>query len=147
MATVLKQNLYDTIVSVLTTELNTLTNASFAISSARGSDATTPAALFGDWELVLASLNPTGTPTVELYQIRSADGTNYDDPNAASQPSIGTFSGSFELTTGAAAKRKVLADVPEPPGLSKAIVKNNSGVTFAGTLNTVKVRPHNLQNV
>lgn len=147
MATTLKQALYASIVSVMTTELNSLGSTSWAISGAMGSDATTAAELLGDFELYLASLTPTGTPFVDLYLIRAADGTNYQDPNSAAQPPQSAYVGSFETTTGAGAKRIVLPDIPLPPGLFKAVVKNNTNVSLASSGNTLKFRPHSLQNV
>ena len=147
MATTLQKKLYDSIVSCMTTELNSLANGSLAISGAMGSDATTAAALYADFELALASLNPTGTPVIELYLLRAADGSNYEDPNSGAQPSLTAFVGSFSVTTGSAAKRAVLPDIWIPPGLWKAVVKNGTGVSFASSGSTLKYRPYNLQNV
>lgn len=143
MATVLKQNLYGTIVSLLTTELNALANGSAATGSAAGSDAVTAAELYGDFELALASLTPTGTPSCDLYLIRSADGTNYEDAT----PPPNSFVGTFTTTTGAGVKRSVLRDIPLPPGLYKPILVNNTNVALAASGSTLKVRPHSLQNV
>lgn len=147
MATVLKQNTYDTIISVMTTELNSLASAGYAISAAMGADATAQA-LYGDIETVLASLNPTGTPTIDYWFDKSADGTNYEDPGSAAAPPGTAFVGSAPTTTGSAAKRPgIIPNVPLPPGLFKVIAQNNTNVSLGASGNTTKIRPHNLQSV
>lgn len=146
MATSLKQELYGTDVPVFTTGLNSLADGSGATSAALGSDATTAQPLYGDFVLVLASLTPTGSPYVDLYLLRSADGTNYED-TPTSVAGFNAFVGSFTVPTGAAAKRAILRDIPLPPGLWKAYLVNHTNVAFAASGNTLDYRPHNLQNV
>lgn len=144
MPTTLTHKNYETILSLLTTELNSLANNGYtAASAAQGADGT-GGPLYGDFELVLASLNPTAFNIAELYILRAADGTNYEDAPSSTNPGGTTFAGIFVGATGSAAKRIVLADVPLPPGLWKAIVKNTSGVSLAAASNTLKCRPHNL---
>ena len=48
------------------------------------------------------------------------------------------------VEAGDLAARCVIPDVPLPPGLWKAVVKNVSGVTYAASGNSLKCRPHNL---
>lgn len=145
MADVLQQQ-YATINSVMTTELNSLTNNSRAISSAEGGD-TTDAELYGDFELVVTfGTNPTADTTIDLYLVRAADGTNYEDGDASVRPSPDAFVGSFPVRAVTTAQRMIVRDVPLPPGLWKAVIHNNgTGQTFAASGNTLKVRPHNLQ--
>lgn len=100
--------------------------------------------MYGDFELVLGSLNPTSTTVAELYLLRSADGTNYEDVPSSTNPGSGMYAGPFVAATGSAAKRCVLPDVLLPPGLWKAVLKNTAGPSFAASGNTVKVRPHNV---
>lgn len=139
----IKQQVYQTIVSAMTTDLNSITNNSYATSAALGADATA-ANLMADFELALASLTPTGTPVIDLWLVRSADGTNYED---SATPPADSYVGSFEVTTGAGAKRAILRDRVLPPGLFKCVVRNRTGVTFAAASNTLKYRPHSLQTV
>lgn len=148
MATTLKQLKYETIVSVMTTELNSIANNASAISGAMGADAT-DANLYGDFELVVTyGTNPTVDTTIDLYLARSADGTNYEDGSASVRPNPNAFAGSFPVRAVTTAQRIVVRDVPLPPGLWKAIITNNAtGQTFAASGNTLKVRPHNLQSV
>lgn len=144
---VIKQNPYGTIATVLSTELNSLANNSYsAASAAQGSD-TGAAEVYGDFELVIASFTPGSNPVVELYLIRSVDGTNYEDGGGSVAPSQDAYVGAFQITTGTSAKRAVLRDVPLPPGLWKAVVRNLAGAAFPASGNTLRVRPHSLQVV
>lgn len=144
MATTLTHKAYETVATVLSTELNSLANAAYsAASAAQGADAT-GGPLLGDFELVLTSLTPTSNGIAELYLIRSADGTNYEDVPSSTNPGSNAYVGTFIGSTGASAKRLVLPDVPLPPGLWKAVLKNTSGPAFAAASNTLKVRAHNI---
>lgn len=143
MAADIKQQGYITIVSAMTTDLNSITNNSYATSAALGADAG-DAELLADFELALATLTPTGTPVIDLWLIRSADGTNYED---SATPPMDAYVGSFEVTTGAGAKRAILRDRALPPGLFKTVIRNRTGVTFNASGNTLKYRPHSLQTV
>jgi len=144
MATILTYNPYATIASLLTTELNALADAGFsAASAAQGADGT-GGPLYGDFELVLASLNPTVYTIAELYLIRAADGTNYEDAPSATNPASNAYVGTFIGSDATAAARLVLPKVELPPGLWKAVIKNTAGVAMGATLNTLKVRPYNL---
>lgn len=144
MAATIKQLNYETIVSVMTTDLNSIANNAYATSAAAGADGTA-ANLLADWELALATLTPTGTPLIDLWIIRSADGTNYED-NTTPPPSD-SYVGSFEVSTGAGAKRLILRDRTLPPGLFKVVIRNRTGVAFNASGNTLKFRAHNLQTV
>lgn len=146
-AATIQQKLYETINSVMTTELNSLANNARAISAAEGSDATTAADLFGDFELVVTfGVAPTLDTTVDLYLVRSADGTNYEDGDASVRPAAEAFVGSFQLRAVTTAQRMIIRDVPMPPGLWKAVILNNgTGQAFAASGNTLKVRTHNRQ--
>lgn len=144
---IIKQNPYGTIATVLSTELNSLANNAYsAASAAQGSD-TGAAEVYGDFELVIASYTPGSNPVVELYLIRSVDGTNFENGGGSVVPSQDAYVGAFQIATGTGAKRAVLRDVPLPPGLWKAVVRNVTGGAFPASGNTLKVRPHSLQVV
>ena len=135
---------YETVLSLLTTELNSLANNGYsAQSAAQGADAT-GGPLYGDFELVLASLDPTSYALGELYILAAADGTNYPDAPASTNPATNQYAGTFVGGDNSSAKRAVIRDVPLPPGRWKALFKNTSGVTLAAASNTLKCRPHNL---
>lgn len=144
MPTTLTNKAYETIASLLTTELNSLANAAYsAASAAQGADGT-GGPLYGDFELVLGSLDPTVYTVAELYILRSADGTNYEDAPSSTNPGGGMLAGTFIGSDASAAHRIVLGGVSLPPGLWKAVLKNTSGVAFTASANTLKVRPYNL---
>lgn len=142
----IKQLKYETITSVMTTELNSLANNARAISAAMGGDAT-DANLLGDWELAVTfGVAPTLDATIDLYLVRAADGTNYEDGDASIRPQANAFVGSFQARAVTTAQRLVIPDVPMPPGLYKAVIHNNAtGQAFAASGNTLKVRTHNRQ--
>jgi hypothetical protein len=141
---VIQQNAYGTIVTVLSTQLNSLANnAASAASASQGSD-TGSAELWADFELVLASFTPGTNPVVELYLLRSVDGTNFED---AGGPPPDAYVGAFTITTGTGAKRAVLRDIWLPPGLWRAVVVNRTGAAFAASGNTLRMRPHSLSSV
>lgn len=143
----IKQLAYETITSVMTTELNSLATNTRAISAAMGADATA-ANLLGDWELVVTlAATPTVDTFLDLYLVRSADGTNYEDGDATNRPVADSYAGSFQTRATASAQRLVARDVPMPPGLYKAVLWNNAGTTSAASGNTLKVRTHNRQVV
>ena len=143
----IKQLAYETITSVMTTELNSLATNTRAISAAMGADATA-ANLLGDWELVVTlAATPTVDTFLDLYLVRSADGTNYEDGDATNRPVADSYAGSFQTRATASAQRLVVRDVPMPPGLYKAVLWNNAGTTSAASGNTLKVRTHNRQVV
>ena len=147
---VIKQNVYQTIATVLTTELNALASGSAsAASAAQGGDATA-AELLLDFELLTGgSVTPGTGARADLYLLRSVDGTNYEDATTGASESLppDAFVGSFVPTSGAGTKRMALRDRPAPPGLWKAVVVNELGVALAATNNTLRVRAHSLQSV
>lgn len=142
MATI-SQKAYETIDSVMTTELNSLANNSRAISAAKGGDATA-AALFGDWELAVTfGTAPTLDAQISLFLVPSVDGTNYADGDASIRPAPNLYVGSFYVRNVTSAQRMAIRDVPMPPGLYKAVILNESGQAFPASGSTLKVRPHN----
>lgn len=145
--TVLKQKAYESIATLLDTGLNSLANNARAISAAQGGDGS-DAHLLADFELVATwGTAPTLDSLVDLYLVRSADGTNYEDGDASIRPPAGAYAGSFQVRNVTTGQRMVIRDVPLPPGLWKAVVWNNVGQAMAASGNTLKIRAHNLQNV
>jgi hypothetical protein len=145
VATTAKWVAPDTLTSILTTELNSLANAGL---SALGTEVNneTDLAIYGDFELVLASLTPTGTPYVALYLVPAVDNTpTYPDTAASFLPIY--LATQFPLATGAAAKRSTIVNIPIPPLKFKVLIENRTGVAFAASGNTLKIRKHNEQSV
>lgn len=115
-------------------------------------DNTTNLYVMADFLFEIASAAFTGTDSViELYIVPSVDGTLY--PNwtgnvtTSEQENDQYFVGA--VTTSGATEAQVLAlrDVKLPPGKFKVGVRNNSGVAFAASGNTLEYRPHSYQDV
>jgi len=131
---------YDSIVSYLTTELNSLANDGNKLGAAinfavAGSDRK----LYMDIEIYLASvdLSAQTNPAVYLWLLARTDGTNYEDGADAVDPMrapdkiipVRKFNGvqrvfaRFLLTT---------------PDYGKLLIENKSGAALAASGNTVK---------
>lgn len=103
-----------------------------------------------DIEVVLGSAAFTGTDSgLELYIVRSVDGTNYPtwtgNGTSDEQENQKYFRDSALTTGTTAAQRMVFADIVLPPGKFKVAFRSRANVTLAGSGNTVKHRPHSVQ--
>lgn len=130
----------DTIATALTTELNSLANAA---QSAASSAIDNEGGLFQylEVELVLASLTPTGTPYCLLYLVKSIDGgTNYEDLTTSASHLV---IASFPMSTAAAAKRIVVANILIPPVFFKLALQNQAGPALGASGNTVRFKRYN----
>jgi len=124
---------------------NEWTNLSDAI------DNSTNKYLIADWELVLGSAAFTGTDsTLSLYIVPSVDGTNYGDWTgnvSTDEQENNQYFVNFWTTSGATeAQRLTIRNVLIPPGLYKVGVRNTSGVQLASSGNTLKWRPHSVED-
>lgn len=126
--------------SVLTTELNSLADATFSsLGSALVNS--TNLNLYADFSIVLASLNPTGSPFIEIHMAElGGDGTNYDDL------SDGTWVGNIRVTTGSSAKYGSLKRVPLTIGQWKPAIKNRTNVSLASSSSILYARFYAEQN-
>jgi hypothetical protein len=132
-------------VTALTTELNSLANNAAAISSAIDND--TDLDVYADFELVVTyGSNPTDQSLVELYVVRTVDGTNYEDASTTGPvvPRTG-YVGGFSLRAVTTAQRIVIPEVRLPPRDFKVFVINKSGQTTAASGNTVKLKTYRQQ--
>jgi hypothetical protein len=141
MANAVKWATPASIVSVLTTELNSLaSNALSALGPVY--DNGTNKNQFIDVELVLASLTPPAGAFIALYAALAVDGTNYGD---AKRESMQQLIGIFNLDGATSAKRTSIRNVQIPPALMKFYVDNQAGVALAASGNTVKVVSYNAE--
>lgn len=134
------------IVTLLSTGLNALASATNSAASA-SHDNRTNLDPWGDFEINLgAQTARTGTPTVELYILRSLDETNFDTLDPAINEKV---HGARVLTlpTSTAAYRIVIYECPIPPGLFQVYLRNLTSQALAATLNTVKLRTRSLQTL
>ena len=128
-------------VSILGTEINSLANDA-AVTSAVVSN-TTEDDQYADFELVVTyGVAPVADKTVDMYLVRSVDGTNYEDGTAA-RPPAGGFVGSFVLDAVTTGQRKVLAGVMLPPLSFKILLVNKAGQAMAASGNTLKAFVYN----
>lgn len=141
------------IVSVATTELNSLANNAGALGAEY--DNATNLYLFGVFELnVTFASNPTAGSTVDLYIIPAPDATNYDDAvtgAAGSAPST-AYAGGFPLRAVSTAQKVPLGvglsgPVPLPLCKFKVFALNKSGQAFPSSGSTIKMVPSIYQSV
>jgi hypothetical protein len=128
--------------SVMTTELNSLASTGTAVSSAVDNDADLDT--LADFELVIAyGTNPTAGSLIELYIVRTVDGTNYEDVT----PQSG-FAGAFVLAATTSTQRLIIPGVPIPPRDFKTyVVAKTTGQTAAASGNTLEAFFYGRQSV
>jgi len=144
MANIAKWNTPSSIVTVLSTELNSLAdNAMSAASAAIDNGANLDQ--YVDIELVLAALSPAAGAYVSIYIAEAIDGTNYPAPSAADQRlQTNALLCTFALsTTAATAQRLVARQIMIPPGKFKLYLDNQAGVALNASGNTLKMLPYN----
>jgi hypothetical protein len=138
----------ESIVTALTTELNSLSDGSFSAVSAAITNETGGVNLYQyiDLEVVLASLSPATGAFVDIWLLPTLDGTNYSDSGKALQTA--SLLCSIQLDTAAStAQRIVRTNVPIPALDFKLQLRNKAGVSLASSGNTLKYRRHNEQVV
>lgn len=139
------------VVSLMTTELNSLANNGRAIATSAYAN-NTNLYLFGFFELFVDyGTAPTAGSLVELYLIPTVDGTNYADASSAIDPPYTTYAGSFPVRAITTDQRITLggpgmpALVPLPPVAFKAFIYNKTGQSFSSSANTLKMIPYRYQ--
>lgn len=128
--------------TVLTTELNSLANAA---RSAVGTEIDNGTNLdqYGKVEIVLGSLASVAGGTLTLYMVTAPGGTNYEDGSATVDPGAHTIVAVMGVNAATAAKRIMSPVFPMQPGKSKFILRQDLGVAFAATGNTVTLYTSN----
>ena len=130
------------IASVLTTDLNSLTNGSTSAASA-ALDNTTALDLFADLTLTIATQGGARSAgaNVAVFIVQALDGTNYDDVHSGTAELVALFT----LDAATTARQSTRRDVPIPPGLYKFFVVNNTGQTLAASGNILEHRMHSIE--
>lgn len=158
MATTLQMLEQGTAVSLLTTELNSLANNTNVVSSVGGSSgvfdnvqatSNLNAYVRAKVELVLAAY--TGTPTassaVYLWFLKNIDGSNYEDGGSSVTPARNPDA-VIPVSATASGPQRVIVECWVPVGLFKVLARNaGTGITFAASGNTVKVKLNTDQGV
>ena len=133
MANLTRLEAQDTRDSVLTTGLNSLASGSATAASSAVDNTTTRYQLCDD-EMVLGSINPSGSPYVEIHflkEIVSDGSTTFEDRT------LGTLVGIIPVTTGSSAKNGSVKRVPLPDGDFKVVAVNQTGQTLAASGNSM----------
>lgn len=125
-------------ISILTTELNSLTTTGAAISSTVANDADHD--MFVDLFLTIDyGTNPTAGSLIECYIVRSYDGTNFEDGSTTGPvvPASG-FVGAFVLRATTDTQILCIPGVAVPPEDFKVlVVAKTTGQTAAASGNTL----------
>lgn len=129
-------------VSLITTDLNSLTTTGAALSAAI--DNTSGLDLYMDLELLITyGTNPTANSIISAWVARSVDGgSNYEDASATGpiKPRSGAV-GAFSLRAVTTAQRMIIPQVIVPPGFFKVLVcAETTGQTAAASGNVLRAR-------
>jgi len=133
-----------TATSILTTQMDGLTNGS-ATAASSAIDNTTNLDLFIDFELALAvqGSSRSAGATCTVYIAPSLDGgSTYPDILSSTCESLATFY--FDAATTARTLVRINRDIP--PGLFKLFLVNNTGQTLNASGNTLRYRTHSINN-
>lgn len=125
-------------ISLLTTELNSLTSTGSALSAAIDNDADKD--IYADLELLIQyGTSPNAGSIIEVYIVRTIDGTNYEDGSTTGPvvPANGLV-GTFVLRAVTTGQRMIIPGVPIPPRDFKVmVVAKTTGQTAAASGNTL----------
>lgn len=133
--------------SILTTELNGLTDGSYSSASV-AVDNETGLYRFISFELTLPSLTPTGVPVANIFILYSMDnGSTFADGGGSVAPRNSSLIATLDTSTSTGAKKMIGGGYPILPLQFKVVLQNDLNVSLAGTLNTLKYRLHNRQVV
>lgn len=130
------------VVSLLTTELNSLANNTNSSPSSAFDNSIGQSNLDGyvrgKIEVYLATY--TGTPAagsaIHVWFLKTVDGTNYEDTASPRRPDV-----VIEVANLASGPQRVIKECWVPVGLWKAMARNGgTGLTLAASGNTVKIR-------
>ena len=148
MATTTKWVTPEAITTILSTEMNSLSNGAY---TAAGStvDNLTDLYQYGEFELALASITTgSGAPYCALYLVKQIDGTNYEDGGGSVAPPATALLATFPLRASVTgAQRVIVGNLLLPPAVFKPVLLDQSGVALAASGSTLKLRRYNEQSV
>lgn len=131
------------VVTLASTELNSLGVAAFATGAEYDNSLTANLYLSADFELFIDNAaNPTAGALCELFFLIAIDGTNYSSTNG---PPSNLYVGGFVMQA-AQDLRYNLTNARLPLCKFKAYLKNGSGQGFGATGNTLKMIPNRYQS-
>lgn len=146
MATTFKWTGWTSQGTVLTTELNSLANGGYsAVGPAY--DNTVNLDSWAACEINLASLAAASGAYLQLFLVQSLGGTNFEDAPSSTNPGQHMSVAVVSLLVSTSVKRASTPPFRIPPGKWKFVLKNQSGVAFAASANTVNLYTTNEQGV
>jgi hypothetical protein len=90
--------------------------------------------VFSLWELLVRFASAPGEgKVVELYFVKSADNTNFEDGADTTLPASTAFVCAFPVRNITAAQRIAVDKVVLPPGKFKPLIRNNTTIGFTNT--------------
>jgi len=132
--------------TVLSTELNSLASDGNKLSAAFDNYASDKLYFYAEFELYLAAQSTRSAGAhVALYILPELDGSNYSFGDDSTDPSGSNLSATFALDAATNARYVVITGVLLPPTSFKILVENKTGVAFAASGNTLKMRRYNVQ--
>ena len=145
MANIGKWNAPSSTLTVLSTGLNSLGNATMSAASSNIANQTN-LDIYVDIEVNLAILSPTAGAYVALYIWEAVDGTNFP---AQSDADLRLTSTQLLCTvpigtTAATAQRVAIRNVVIPPGVFQIKLDNQAGVALNASGNTVKFNAYDV---
>ena len=121
------------------TALDSLTDATLSAASSE-LDNSTNLDTHAMIEINLGSLNPTGSPYLELYMVKAPDGTNNEEAPVIGGTDRNTMIAVIKVPTGSATKRVMLPELIEiPPFKLKFYVGNQLTVQTAASGNSLDI--------
>jgi hypothetical protein len=130
---------------ILSTELNSLANGAMSTASAVIGNSTS-LNMYGDWEVVLNTPSPSAGGFVSIYILEAVDTSSFPIPSDADLRLSSTqLLATIPIGTAAATTVRVVARTTLlPPGDFKVKLDNQIGVSFAATLNTLRLNTYNM---
>lgn len=133
--------------NLLSTELNTLTSTSIAVSSVGGTSgvfnqSNTASAMLGELFLTLGAIGSALTGPVSGWFVQSYDGGTTFEQSAVVESRPPDFVFQLPLTTIGAGTIFKATDLVRLPALPfKVMLQNNTGQSLASSANTLKLAP------
>jgi len=136
----LRWTAYDSVVTYLSTELNSLANNGNKLGSAIDF-ASANRKLYMDIEIYLASvdLSSQTNPAIHVWLLARTDGTNFEDGSDSVTPARAPDK-IVPLREVNAAQRVFARSLLTTPDQGKLLIKNKTGTSLASSGNTVKYR-------
>lgn len=133
--------------TVLTTQLDTLANNTITAASSAYDNRTNLNTYFWIQLNVTFGSSPTDTaPTVDIYIVKSMDGTNYDTSPPTGGADFGeTFLVGIPTQKTTSAQQKTVGPFLMPPAGVKFLADNQTGVAFPASGSTIKIFTANLE--